>query len=118
MATTPKDAHELFDVQVPDALSKHPDKAREVDAIFFFDITGDDGGQWTVDLQSDPPTCAKGDAGNSQCGIKVSHDDFMEILKDPTGSKGMNLFFEGKLQVTGDVAQATKLQAFLSAVGA
>ena len=115
MATTPKDAHELFDVQVPEALSQHPDKAREVDAIFFFDITGDDGGQWTVDLKSDPPTCAKGDAGNSQCAIKVSHDDFKEILKDP--NKGMNLFFEGKLQVSGDVTQATKLQQFLSTVG-
>lgn len=112
----PKDARELFETQVPEALRQHPDKAREVDAIFFFDITGDEGGQWTVDLKSDPPTCSTGDAGNSQCGIKVSSDDFKEILKDP--NVGMNLFFEGKLQVTGDVTQATKLQQFLTTVGA
>ena len=38
MANTAKDAKELFDVMIPEALSKHPDKAKEVNAIYCFKI--------------------------------------------------------------------------------
>ena len=57
MPQLPKDAKELFDVLVPDALKKWPDKAKEVNAIYGFKVTGDGGGEWTVNLTSDPPTC-------------------------------------------------------------
>jgi len=110
MATLPKDAKELFDDQVPKALSEHPDKAREVDAIYCFKITGDGGGDWTVDLRSDPPTCATGDDGSAQCTIEVAHEDFKSMLSDPQA--GMQLYFQGKLKVTGDPMLATKLQQF------
>ena len=34
MPELPKDATELFDTMVPDALQKHPDKAQEINAIY------------------------------------------------------------------------------------
>jgi putative sterol carrier protein len=108
MATMPKDASELFDVKLTDALKQHPDKAKEVNAIYCFNITGDGGGLWTVNLTSDPPSVEKGDAGSAQCKIEVAHDDFMEMLKDP--QVGMQLYFQGKLKVEGDPMLATKLQ--------
>ncbi|WP_428267022.1 SCP2 sterol-binding domain-containing protein [Haliangium sp.] len=113
---TPKDAKDMFDNLMPQALAKHPDKAREVDAIYFFDITGEGGGQWTVDLTADPPSVNAGDAGNAQCSITVSNEDFQTMLSDPQA--GMQLFFQGKLQVTGDPMLATKLQQFLEVVTA
>ena len=61
--TMPKDAKELFDVLIPQGLKQFPDKAREVNAIYAFKITGDGGGEWTVDLTSNPPTIVKGDSG-------------------------------------------------------
>ena len=66
MATTPQDAKELFDEQIPAALKAHPDKAKAVGAIYCFKISGDGGGDWTVDLASDPPACVRGDSGKAK----------------------------------------------------
>ena len=108
----PRDAQELFNELVPQALAQHPDKSREVDAVFLFKITGDGGGEWTVDLVSDPPVCNPGDSGKAQCTIEVASSDFMAMLGNP--QVGMQLYFQGKLKVTGDPMLATKLQTFLS----
>jgi hypothetical protein len=110
--TKPQDAQQLFDELVPNALAKHPDKAREVNAIYAFKISGDGGGEWTVDLVSNPPTCTKGDTGKAQCTIEVAHEDFKQMLGNP--QVGMQLYFQGKLRVTGDPMLATKLQQFFA----
>ncbi|HYU16445.1 MAG TPA: SCP2 sterol-binding domain-containing protein [Candidatus Acidoferrum sp.] len=108
MAEMPKDAKDVFDVIVPDAIKKYPDKAKEVNAIYCFKITGDGGGTWTINLTSDPPTCVQGDSGNAQCTIEVAHDDFKSMLTDP--QVGMQLYFQGKLKVSGDPMLAMKVQ--------
>jgi hypothetical protein len=110
MPEMPKNAQHLFDELIPAALSAHPDRAKEVNAIYGFNITGDGGGQWTVDLVSEPPTCVKGDTGKAQCAIEVAAEDFNAMLANP--QLGMQLYFQGKLRVTGDPMLATKLQKF------
>ena len=112
MAKVPENAQELFNVQVPEALSKFPDKAREIGAVYLFKIAGDGGGTWTVDLTANPPGVTQGDKGNAQCTIEVAHSDFKEMLKNP--ALGMQLYFQGKLRVTGDPMLATKLQKLFS----
>ncbi len=104
---------ELFNEQLPKALAAHPKRAREVDAVFRFTITGDDGGDWTIDLTVDPPTCRKGDAGFAQCSIEVSSEDFRTMLSD--GEAGMQLYFDGKLKVAGDPLLATRLPDLFAA---
>jgi len=91
-------------------LANYPEEARQVDAIYCFKISGDGGGDWTVDLTADPPTVIKGEAGSAQCTIEVSDEDFKSMLTDPQA--GMQLYFQGKLKVTGDPMLATKLQQF------
>jgi len=115
MAKVPESAHELFDTQVPAALAAHPDKAKEINAVYLFKITGDDGGMWTVDLAGTPPSCTTGDKGNAQCTIEVAHADFKQMLQNP--ALGMQLYFQGKLRVTGDPMLATKLQKLFSMGG-
>lgn len=105
-----RDARELFEEQVPRALAQHPDRAREVNAVFCFKITGEGGGEWTVDLTSDPPICRSGDEGNAQCTMEVAHEDFKTMLTDPQA--GLQLFFANRLKVSGDPALATRLQQF------
>jgi hypothetical protein len=108
MANVPASAQELFDKQVPAALAANPDKAKEIGATYVFKITGDDGGTWTVDLASSPPTCTPGEKGAAQCTIEVAHADFKSMLANP--ALGMQLYFQGKLRVSGDPMLATKLQ--------
>jgi putative sterol carrier protein len=104
----PKDARDLFDNLVPRGLKEHPDKARALNAIYCFKITGEGGGDWTVDCTANPPTCKKGDAGNAQCAVEVSVTDFKTMLADPNAA--MALYFQGKLRVSGDPVLAMKLQ--------
>ncbi|HEY0194250.1 MAG TPA: SCP2 sterol-binding domain-containing protein [Kofleriaceae bacterium] len=104
----PKDAQDLFNNLVPEGLKQYPDKAGEMNAIFCFKVTGDGGGEWTVDTVAKPPTCTQGDKGNAQCTVSVSIEDFKTMLSDPNA--GMQLYFQGKLQVSGDPMLAMKLQ--------
>jgi hypothetical protein len=64
---------------------------------------------------SDPPTCSRGDSGKAQCTIEVAHDDFKAMLGNP--QVGMQLYFQGKLKVSGDPMLATKLHAVPDAAG-
>ena len=112
MPQIPNSAAELFDEQLPAALKSHPDKAKAVNAIYAFKISGEGGGDWTVDLSADPPTCVSGDTGSAQCSIEVSSEDFNSMLTNP--QIGMQLYFQGKLKVSGDPMLATKLQQFLT----
>jgi hypothetical protein len=104
----PSNASELFNDQVPKAIAKNPDKAKEIGAVYLFKITGDGGGEWTVDLASASPSCTPGTGTPAQCTIEVAHEDFKAMLGNP--QLGMQLYFQGKLRVTGDPMLATKLQ--------
>ncbi len=108
----PQSAKELFDEQVPKAIAKNPDKAKEIGAVYLFKIAGDGGGEWTVDLASATPSCTTGAGATPQCTIEVAHEDFKAMLGNP--QLGMQLYFQGKLRVTGDPMLATKLQKLFS----
>ncbi len=107
---TPSDAKHPFDDLVPAALIKHPETAKEIGATFAFKILGEGGGEWTVDLASTPPTCMRGGSAAAPCTVEVEHEDFKSMLANPQA--GMQLYFQGKLRVTGDPMLATRLQQF------
>lgn len=103
-------AKEFFDSYLPKKIAGNSGTASSVGAIFLFTITGDTGGQWTVNLK-DAPGVTAGDAGNSECSIECSTDDWTAIQTNPQSA--MQLYFEGKLKVGGNVMLATKLQQIL-----
>jgi hypothetical protein len=112
MAAIPKSASELFDEILPAAIAKNPDAASAVGAIYVFKVTGEGGGEWTVDLASKPPAIQKGILPGAQCTIEVAHSDFITMLTNP--ASGMQLFMAGKLRVSGDPMLAMKLQKLFS----
>ena len=101
-----------FDQKVPAALASHPEKAKDVAAIYLFKISGPDGGTWTADLLSSPPTCLPGAHGTPQCTIECSYADLQAMISGGMQA-AMNLFFSGKLKVTGDPTLATRLTKLL-----
>jgi hypothetical protein len=101
-----------FDQKVPAALASHPEKAKDVAAIYLFKISGPDGGTWTADLLSSPPTCLPGAHGPPQCTIECSDADLQAMISGGMQA-AMNLFFSGKLKVTGDPTLATRLTKLL-----
>lgn len=103
-----KNAEDLFD-KLTAGIAIAPSRARELNAIYCFKISGvHGGGEWTVDTTSNPPACIKGDSGKAQCTVEVSGEDFKTMLSDPNA--GMQLYFQGKLRVSGDPMLAMKLQ--------
>jgi putative sterol carrier protein len=109
MATSVK---AFFDQKVPEVLKTSPEKAKDVAAVYLFKISGEDGGTWTADLLSTPPTCVQGAAGTPQCTIEATDGDFRSMI-DGGMQAAMSLFFSGKLKVTGDPNLATKLSKLL-----
>ncbi len=109
MATSVK---AFFDQKVPEVLKTSPEKAKEVAAVYLFKIAGDDGGTWTVDLLSSPPTCQPGAHGTPQCTVEATDVDFRAMI-DGGMQAAMQLFFSGKLKVGGDPNLATKLSKLL-----
>ena len=109
MATSVK---AFFDQKVPAVLKTNPEKAKDVTAIYLFKISGADGGIWTVDLLSSPPTCQAGVHGTAQCTIEATDADFTSMI-DGGMQAAMQLFFTGKLKVSGDPNLATKLSKLL-----
>ena len=101
-----------FDQKVPAALAEHPDKAKEVAAVYLFKVSGADGGTWTVDLVSTPPTCQPGAHGTPQCTIACADTDLRSMLEGGMQA-AMSLFFSGKLKVSGDPTLATRLTKLL-----
>jgi hypothetical protein len=112
----PTSVKTFFDQKVPAVLSISPEKVKDVAAIYLFKISGDDGGTWTVDLVSTPPTCLPGEHGAPQCTIEASDADFRGMV-DGGMQAAMSLFFSGKLKVSGDPTLATKLSKLLQAAG-
>ena len=112
----PTSVKAFFDQKVPAVLATSPEKAKDVAAIYLFKISGADGGTWTVDLVSNPPTCVPGEKGAPQCTIEASDADFRGMI-DGGMQAAMSLFFSGKLKVGGDPMLATKLTKLLQAAG-
>ena len=104
----PQSAAELFDTILPPKIAATPDKAREINAIYQFKITGEGGREWNVDLSSAGPAITQGTKPGANCTIEVANADFVNTLKNP--ALGMQLFMTGKLKVAGDPMLAMKLQ--------
>jgi len=108
----PTSVKDFFEQRVPDALSRYPDKAKEVAATFLFKIAGADGGTWTADLSSSPATCRAGTLGQPQCTIEASADDFRSLI-DGGPQAAMQLFLSGKLRIGGDPMLISRLLRLL-----
>jgi len=103
------DIKDLFNNKIPAALDKNADAAKEIGAKYQFIVTGDDGGEWFIDLTPTGPKAQAGNPGGADCTLTISSDDFQKLHENPDAN-GMTLFFGGKLKVTGNQMLAMKLK--------
>jgi putative sterol carrier protein len=105
------DAKTDFGTNIPNKIANNPDTSKAIGAIFCFKITGDDGGVWTVDCKENIGV-REGDEGKSDCTLEIASTDWEQISGNPTAA--MQLYFQGKLKVSGNAMLATKLQQILA----
>jgi len=86
-------------------------QAKEIDAIYQFHVTGDNGGDWVVNLRD----CVVngGTSGDADCTITIDSNDFVGLVQGTVA--GPQLFMMGKLQIAGNMALAMKLGDVLGA---
>ncbi len=103
---TPK---QIFEEKIGPRLTADPAKAKALNAIYQFDLTGDNGGTWTVDLTQ--PAVVSGSQGKAQCTITMTSKDFVDMIAEKLNPQ--MAFLQGRLKVAGDMSLALKLSSIL-----
>ena len=103
------DIQKLFNEELPAAIAKNPDAAKQIGAKYQINITGEGGGEWFIDASSSGPKAEAGNPGGAECTITLTSEDFQKLYENPQAN-GMQLFFAGKLKVSGNQMLAMKLQ--------
>jgi putative sterol carrier protein len=87
-----------------------PSGVAGINAIYQFNVTGDNGGSWYVDLTG-APSLAAGTKDGANCTITVAAQDFVDIASGKLN--GQMAFMTGKLKIAGDMGLAMKLNKII-----
>ena len=84
------------------------DKIQGMNAIYQWDISGDNGGKWHAKISDGNVEVSEGDAEDPNLTITVSDESWMDIVNGSLNAQ--TAFMNGKLKIQGDVSLAMKLQ--------
>ncbi len=107
------DIQKLFNEDLPAALTKNADAAKQIGAKYQININGDGGGEWYIDVSDSGPKVEKGNPGTADCTMSMDVEAFHKLQENPQAN-GMQLFFAGKLKVSGNQMLAMKLSKLFS----
>lgn len=105
---TPKS---FFEEKIAKKLKDKPELSKAVNSTYEFNITGDNGGVWTVDLVKEPGEVSVGSQGAAKCVVTCTSADFMNIVGGKMNAQ--MAFMSGKLKIKGDMGLAMKLQKII-----
>ena len=86
-----------------------PEVAGNLSAIYVFDISGSDGGKWTLNIKDGKCELTQGTSSSPSVTISIVDQDWLAIQKGKLNSQ--MAFMMGKLRVAGDMGLAMKLQS-------
>lgn len=99
-----------FFANIGDKVNK--DKIQGMNAVYQFDITGDEGGQHAVILADGDVQVQDGVHESPSITLTMTDSDFKDLI---TGKlNGQTAFLTGKLKIKGDMSLAMKLQSVFS----
>ncbi len=92
-----------------------PEKAAGLEAIVQYHLTGDEGGDFIIQIKDDKCSVSEGVAENPVMTMTADGIYFRDVLLGK--EDGMKGFMEGKLQLAGDLNLAMKLTSFFKMGG-
>lgn len=102
---------EVFENHMPGRLKAKPDVVQKINAIYQFNISGPDGGHWSVDCTQPGGRITEGSAPDARCVVNATDLDFLNIVNGKLNPQ--MAFMSGKLKIQGDMGLAMKLQQIL-----
>ena len=102
---------QIFEEKIAGELQSNPNKVAGINAIYQFNITGDNGANYWVDLTAEPYKVGAGTNDNPNCTITASDNDFTDMVAGKLN--GQMAFMTGKLKIAGDMGLALKLQKLI-----
>ncbi len=88
-----------------------PEKMKGVSAVYQFDLSGDNGGVFHVNIDDGKATVVEEAHDSPNITISMAADDFEAMLDGKLNAT--SAFMAGKLKVKGDMSLAMKLQSLL-----
>jgi putative sterol carrier protein len=82
------------------------------DAVLQFNITGDDGGTWVVNIKNGVASVSDGPAENPNMTVTTSGPDMLSIVNGDLNA--VSAFMQGRVRIEGDMSLAMKLQTVLA----
>lgn len=92
-----------------------PEKAAGLEAIVQYHLTGDEGGDFIIQIGDDKCSVSEGVAEDPVMTMTADGIYFRDVLLGK--EDGMKGFMEGKLQLAGDLNLAMKLTSFFKMGG-
>jgi putative sterol carrier protein len=108
MSLTPK---QIFEEKIATRLKTNPDVAAKINSSYQFELTGDGGGSWAVDLTKKDEFVTSGTIENPKVTITMAAKDFVDLVEGRLN--GQMAFMQGKLKLKGDMSLALKLQQLI-----
>lgn len=103
---------DIIETDIPAILKTKPELAKDINAVVHFDISGDQGGKWTLDCTKQEGWVTEGITGDSKMTVYVSNEDFVKIREKKLNSQMAAM--QGKIKFKPmDMALAMKLAKLL-----
>ncbi len=101
--TTPQD---FFEKTLPARFK--PEKAVGIDVIAQLNVTGVEGGNWTVVIKDQKLQVTEGTHEKPTVTLKMNENDFMDMVNGKLSAE--KAFFTGRVHFKGDIAVALKFR--------
>jgi putative sterol carrier protein len=100
--------------QALETLSESADaeKLKGMDATILFDISGEEGGQWTATIDSGQMSVEEGTTESPTITVEAAAEDLTALVDGDLNP--MAAFMQGRLKVKGDISIAVQLQKLFS----
>ena len=87
-----------------------PERARRVNAVIQFELSGEGGGDWYVTIKDGACTVTKGVSEAAQGTIIMAASDYVALAAGELG--GMKAFLSGRIKTRGDFTLLKKMETW------
>jgi putative sterol carrier protein len=101
-----KTPREFFEKALP--IRFKPEKAAGIDVVAQLNVTGPEGGNWTINIKDQKLQVTEGTHPSPNLTLKMNENDFLDMVNGRLSAE--KAFFTGRVQFKGNISAALKLR--------